>query len=281
MIAVVLIFGWIRLENSKAQPSVVVGLVASDQTRGIAEPGPGSQQLLAGYAAQARDLAAQGAQVIVLPEKIAIVGDADVKAADANFQTVANDTRVPIIAGVVRVTGQTKYNQARIYVPGRDVSGYDKEHMLPPFESDLKPGTELKFLRQGLGLWGVAVCKDMDFSNPARRYGQSGAKLMLVPAWDFVVDRSWHGHMAVMRGVENGYSIARAARGGFLTVSDDRGRIVAEKRSNAELFSNLIARVSAAHEKTIYSTLGNWFGWIGVGLLLIAAGRLLAGGVKA
>ena len=33
---------------------------------------------------------------------------------------------------------------------------------------------------------------------------------MLVPAWDFVVDAGWHGHIAVMRGVENGFSIARA-----------------------------------------------------------------------
>ena len=52
---------------------------------------------------------------------------------------------------------------------------------------------------------------------------------MLVPAWDFTLDRFEHGHIAVMRAVEDGFSLARAARGGFLTVSDDRGRILARR----------------------------------------------------
>jgi apolipoprotein N-acyltransferase len=29
---------------------------------------------------------------------------------------------------------------------------------------------------------------------------------MLVLAWDFQDDRSWHGHIAIMRGVEDGFS---------------------------------------------------------------------------
>lgn len=53
---------------------------------------------------------------------------------------------------------------------------------------------------------------------------------MLVPAWDFVADLWQHGQIAVMRGVEDGFSIARAAKQGYLTVSDNRGRIVAETR---------------------------------------------------
>jgi apolipoprotein N-acyltransferase len=32
--------------------------------------------------------------------------------------------------------------------------------------------------------------------------------MVLAPAWDFVLDRCWHGHIAVMRGVEGGFSIA-------------------------------------------------------------------------
>jgi apolipoprotein N-acyltransferase len=66
---------------------------------------------------------------------------------------------------------------------------------------------------------------------------------MLVPAWDFVVDRSWHGHIAVMRGVEDGFSIARAAKNGYLTVSDDRGRIVGETRSDSAPFATLLVDV--------------------------------------
>jgi apolipoprotein N-acyltransferase len=40
----------------------------------------------------------------------------------------------------VHVDAPVKYNQVRIYVPGAIVRRYDKRHMLPPFESNLKPG---------------------------------------------------------------------------------------------------------------------------------------------
>jgi hypothetical protein len=89
---------------------------------------------------------------------------------------------------------------------------------------------------------------------------------MLVPGWDFVLDRFEHGHIAVMRGVEDGFSIVRAAKQGYLTVSDDRGRILAETRSNLAPFATLLADVPAGHERTIYSWLGDWFGWLSCAL---------------
>ena len=58
---------------------------------------------------------------------------------------------------------------------------------------------------------------------------------MLVPAWDFRVDGFWHGHIAVMRAVEDGFSLVRSARNGLITVADDRGRIVAETASHSAL----------------------------------------------
>src|SRR5579859_2988444 len=72
--------------------------------------------------------------------------------------------------------------------------------LLPPFESKLTPGTSLTFLSHTADRVGVAICKDMDFIHPALDYGRAGVALMLDPAWDFNVDRVWHGHIAIMRG---------------------------------------------------------------------------------
>jgi apolipoprotein N-acyltransferase len=55
---------------------------------------------------------------------------------------------------------------------------------------------------------------------------------MLVPAWDFNLDRTWHGHIAVKRGVEDGFGVSRAAKDGFLTVSNNRRKILEETRSD-------------------------------------------------
>lgn len=149
-----------------------------------------------------------------------------------------------------------------MYAAGAAVLSYDKHHMLPAFESKLKPGATLTLIFEPSGIWGVAICKDMDFTPLSRQYGEAGAGLMLVPAWDFGWDRALHGHMAVMRGVESGFSIVRVAKRGYLTVSDDRGRILAESRSDSAPFSTLIAVVPVIHDTTLYLLLGDWFAWL-------------------
>ena len=91
----------------------------------------------------------------------------------------------------------------------------------------------------------------MDFTDPSRQFGREGAGLMLVPAWDFNVDRAWHGHIAVMRGVEDGFSVSRVAKDGFLTVSNNRGQILEETRSDSAPFATIIATVPAGHSWTV------------------------------
>jgi apolipoprotein N-acyltransferase len=108
----------------------------------------------------------------------------------------------------------------------------------------------------------------MDFSNPARRNGQADVGLMLVPAWDFVVDAFWHGHIAVMRAVEDGFSLARAAKHSTLLVTDDRGRVIAERASDAAPFATLLATVPAGHNGTLYLLWGDWFAWCAMALVV-------------
>ena len=205
VIALALVFGNVRLASPPPAGSLVkVGLVASDfgGNEKVADAGAPTERLLAEYGKQAQLLAAQGAQVVVMPEKVGAAVDPYTGNADAVMQEVADTSGVAIIAGVVRVTSPLRYNQARIYLPGAAVSTYDKHHMLPPFESNLTPGTSRTLLKHGSATWGVAICKDMDFTGLSRAYGRDGAGLMLVPAWDFLVDRTFHGHEAIMRGVE-------------------------------------------------------------------------------
>jgi len=151
--------------------------------------------------------------------------------------------------------------------------------MLPPFESDLKPGTSLAMLSGQAAPIGVAICKDMDFVHPALDYARAGIDLLLDPAWDFNVDRAWHGHIAIMRGVEGGYAIAHAAKFGFLTVTDDRGRILGEVRTDSRQFASLLVDVPLRHDRTLFNRYGTWFPWVAGLLLLAACVRLLTASV--
>lgn len=276
LIAVVLIFGAVRLAQPRGE-TVRVGLISSDERPyvGVVEEADLVVRLFTAYAAHVDELAAQGAKAIVLPEKLAVVIESDRKQADEIFQSAADRAATTIVVGAVYVAAPFTYNQARVYAPHVAMASYDKHHMLPPFESNLKPGTTITVLPRGNERWGVAICKDMDFTRLSRRYGEAGAGVMLVPAWDFVVDRSWHGHIAVMRGVEDGFSVVRSAKGGYITVSDDRGRIVAEKRSNAAPFATLVVDVPAEHHKTLYLLLGDWFAWLAIGLVVLVLLRLV------
>ncbi len=276
-VVVVLAFGAVRLAMPLALKTVRVGLISSDLKKNdtVANPGVDTERLFRDYANAAEGLAAKGAQAIVIPEKVGVTLEGRSSDTDAVMQSLADKTGATVVAGVVDVGGSVKYNQARIYAPGSALRRYDKEHMLPPFESNLKPGTDLVILPREKQLWGVAICKDMDFASPARLYGKTGAGLMLVPAWDFVVDAGWHGHIAVMRGVENGFSIARAAKKGFLTVSDYQGHIVGEERSDAAPFATLLVDVPNTHHWTLYQVMGDWFAWVAIAVLLLVAVRIV------
>lgn len=267
-VSMALVFGTVRLASPQGK-TIRVGLISSDEgaNERVAGEGEPTKRLFSDYAVQADRLAAQGAQAIVMPEKLGVVVEPETRPMDMVLQSTADKTGVAIVAGVVRVASQLKYNEARIYVPHLQVASYDKQHMLPPFESNLEPGKDLALLPRTHERVGVAICKDMDFARPARSYGESGAGVMLVPAWDFFMDDAWHGHIAVMRGVEDGFSVVRSAKGGLLTVSDSRGRILAETRSDSAPFATLLADVPAEHHSTIYQVLGDWFAWISVGLL--------------
>ena len=271
-IVLVLAFGTVRLLLPVGGTEVRVGLIASDEPRNVhvADDGAPTTRLLSDYGVEVERLAAQGAKVIVLPEKLGVLVEPEASSTDSLLQDLADKTRTTIVVGLIDVAPPLKFNQARIYSPAAPLLTYAKHHLLPPFESNLNPGKTLALLPQPAATWGVAICKDMDFTPLSRQYGAAGIGLMLVPAWDFDLDRTWHGHIALMRGVESGFSIARAAKRGYLTVSDNRGRVVAESRSDSGPFVTLLADVPQMHAATFYILAGDWFAYVAFALLAAA-----------
>jgi apolipoprotein N-acyltransferase len=98
----------------------------------------------------------------------------------------------------------------------------------------------------------VEICKDLDFPALTGAYAARGAGLILVPAWDKVQDGWLHSRMAVMRGVEFGVAIARSAKEGALTVSDARGRVVAEEASRIGEVAMVVGEVPVGSQPTWY-----------------------------
>ena len=269
ILAAAILFGTIRLATSATPQTIKIGLLDTDTVVFAKQPSD-MQHLIQTYAEQAESLTHQGATIVVMPEKTGLLLNSNMQTIDPILQSAADRTGATLVLGVLHVIAPDAFNEARIYTPHQPITTYDKQHMLPPFESDLKPGTSLTMLSKTPAPIGVAICKDMDFIHPALDYGRAGIDLLLDPAWDFNIDRAWHGHIAIMRGVEGGYAIAHAAKYGFLTVTDDRGRILGETRTSTAPFASLVVDVPLRHDRTLFDRYGTWFPKL-AGLLLLAA----------
>lgn len=89
-------------------------------------------------------------------------------------------------------------------------------------------------------------------------------RILAVPAWDFVRNARLHSRMAVVRGVEEGFTMARAVQQGNLTFSDAYGRILAETPSSRIPEAFLVADLPPGPGATIYTPFGDWLGWLSV-----------------
>ena len=274
IICVALGYGAVRLRNGQPKPAVRVGLAATDQGIDAAFQTTDSATALAvarAYAARAARLAAAGAQVVVLPEKLMGVTAADQDAIQQVFSEAARAAHVTLIAGLDRFTPRPPHNVATVIGPdGRIILEYEKHHLLPGPETGYVTGEVHGLFTAPGAQWAVAICKDMDFPGWLRAYGQRHVGILAVPAWDFVRDGRLHSRMAVVRGVENGFTIARVAQQGRLTFSDAYGRILAETSSSRIPEATLIADVPAGPGATVYSRSGDWAGWLaGMTLMLL------------
>ncbi|HJW37407.1 MAG TPA: nitrilase-related carbon-nitrogen hydrolase [Candidatus Udaeobacter sp.] len=268
IICAVLVFGKWRLQSNSSE-SVAVTLIARDVPMSV-YLGPEEQalELLREYADEVRRVTSAGTQAVVLPEKIGRVSESALAEVDALFSSAATDTRAAIVVGLVRRTASAAFNSSRLYsADGKLGANYDKHHLLPRVEPE-KPGDKRVLLDEPSGRWGLQICKDMDFPQLSREYAADGANLLLVPAWDFNLDRWLHARMAVMRAVENGFAIARSARNGLLTLSDNRGRILAEAATVPGRFVSINGKVSVAREQTFYTRAGDWFAWVCVAVFV-------------
>jgi apolipoprotein N-acyltransferase len=75
--------------------------------------------------------------------------------------------------------------------------------------------------------------------------------------------------MAVLRAVENGFALARSARNGLLTLTDNHGRILAEAGTVPGRFVSITGEVNVTPAATFYTRTGDWFAWLCVAMFLV------------
>ena len=260
-----------RVHGAPVSGGPLAGLVAIDDFIGPATPPARAQAIWDQYARHVEALAGQGARLVLLPEKIAVMSPAQADAVRQRFQALARGTGVWITVGLGVHDAAGRRNLAWLFSPdGAAPVSYQKHHLAPP-ERDFLAGSAYAVQPVAGQAMGLAICKDMHFAPLGQAYGAAGAQAMLVPAWDFQFDAWMGARMTVVRGVENGYTVLRAAREGVLTVSDAYGRVLAERASSSMPGSTLLAPLPA------HPSVSTWAGWLGplFGWLCVALGVIL------
>jgi apolipoprotein N-acyltransferase len=258
--AAALLFGALRLALPQAPAVTVAALAGRDGRLATSHNwnAAATHALAERYAAAARRAARQGARLVVIPETALTADSAWRDAALTPLAEEARGSRVTIVAGTFQ--SHPWRNAALSFTPDGRVLAYDKRHLLIPGEDRFTPG-------KGPGLLGdgraVAICKDLDFPATLRADADAGdIRILAVPANDFGKDGWIHARMAVMRGVENGFAVVRAAFNGLETVSDAQGRVLARADTDAPGMVALRAAVPPGPGRTLYTRIGDLFAWL-------------------
>jgi apolipoprotein N-acyltransferase len=259
------VFGLVRL-SAPPGPGITVGAFVDEDIMLSAYRSDTLDSAIgvsAAYASAIRQAAANGTRFAVTAEGATVSRQEWRAAILAPLFSVAQQTGVQIIVGVYERAPPADL----AYALQADTAprSYAKRHLVPFVETEFAPGHSSGWLGGGRAM---EICKDMDFPRTILGDAKYGIRLMGVPAGDFGKDAWLHARMAVMRGVENGFSIVRAANEGLLTASDAEGRLIAKKSAAASGMTTLIATVPLGPGSTFYTRFGDTFVWCVIGLFV-------------
>jgi apolipoprotein N-acyltransferase len=264
-------FGWIRLSaNHNTTAAFKAGLTVVDERLHQFPSAPDltkEKKVAEEYIRQIKVLANEGAEIVLFPEKAINAAESQKDSIKELFKKSATSLNISIAGGFTIFREKSKQNLVLFFSPDGDVQEYMKNFHVNGWEDEFERGNVVGSLK-GLPMKsGMAICKDMDFPEWLRKY--SDEEVLFVPAWDFVVDGWLHDRMAVMRGVENGYTLVRAARQGRFTISDYKGNVLSEANCENGKSTSLIANVPVYRINTIYSQWGDWFGVLSVIVIVV------------
>jgi len=269
------IYGIARLNAPETGKLRVAALADHSDTVAAYEPvtQAGDVKLASVYAAAIRNASSQGAKFAVTAEGGILTNRTWRDAVFAPLAATAKTSQIEIVAGVAQRDPPTD-TAITFHEDGR-MQRYDKRHLVPGLETQFVPG-------HGPGLLGneraTTICKDMDFPPTIRRDSENGIRLMAVPAGDFLLDDWIHARMAIMRSVENGFALVRAANRGLVTISDAQGRVIARKGYQPNGVYAVVADVPLGPGPTLYTRMGDVFAWTAIAAsLLLGAAAFWAG----
>lgn len=229
-------------------------------------------------AAQTRQAAAQGAQIVVWPE-LGVGFDPQVEHTQA-LRTLAAETQAYIVIGYGLVTDDGFRNETTVLTPEGEFLGiYGKAH--PTVFGGEPYGINVggfPVYDTPLGRIGTIICFDLDFTDTSRRLAAQGAQFIAVSSMDFPGIAEIHYAQMTMRAVENRVAMVKADAAYDSAIVGPYGQIVDWVAYPDGGEAILVADVPLGTGRTLYSQLGDWVGWLNLaGMVLFIIPNPLIG----
>ncbi len=156
-------------------------------------------------------------------------------------------------------------NKAILLCPdGSTAFSYRKSRPVPGWEAGIirRGDGRLPAASTSLGRLGAAICFELDFPHYMRQLGRAGIDLLIVPANDWLAIKQRHLDMAIVRAVENGTPMLRAASSGVSAAVDRLGRVLASSDAFVAGGRALVAQLPLGGVRTFYVRVGDVFAWL-------------------
>ena len=237
-----------------------------------------------------RTATAEGARVLLYPETAPLVDITRDGPFRDSLRKLSDSSGVMIVTGTPLYGSYGYANATTVFEPGKPLSQlYAKIHLAPfsehfpfvehlPFLSRIMtgdmgsctPGRELKVFDAGGIRYSTPICFEGIFPEPVWRFVRNGAQAIMI-----VTNDGWFGktpgpyqhcELMILRAVENGVPLVRAANNGISLVADPYGRVLV----STPLFqaTELVHDVPRPLSGTLYRRTGDWFSYFS--LVLVA-----------
>ncbi|MCW5963227.1 MAG: carbon-nitrogen hydrolase family protein [Bryobacterales bacterium] len=194
----------------------------------------GSKQAsLDAFAETVRKQVPAGADLILLPEGISVVGtslsyvqvSAPVPGSDTEFLAkLAREKKAYVAAGIYERDGDAVYNTSVLLDRQGNLVGKYRKVYLPreELEGGITPGDDYPVFETDFGRVGMMICYDVFFPDPARALAVQGADIILMPIW------GGPERLAVARALENRVYLAASGYDHPTYVMDPNGEILSK-----------------------------------------------------
>jgi apolipoprotein N-acyltransferase len=295
IVGLVLLFGNLRLEFARAQPGTVrihgftpqfIDLDEGSDTATDLEAFRRRMQeineaLIAGSIREAR----RGAQIVLWSEWIGGGTEEDANALIARGREVAKQENIYLAMGVgIDFPGEERQKENRLIViapSGEIVLNHLKYGAT--FLQNLLPGDGvLQTVDTPYGTLSGVICWDADFPITVSQAGRKDVDILFVPNGEpLVAVAQLRAHMHIFRAIENGFSLVRQDDDTGLSIAaDPYGRILASTDVSTTSERSIVAQVPTQGVFTLYSVIGDLFGWLSVAGFVIITGWAIFRGRK-